>query len=153
MREKRGAIPETVREAVLQKTGGLCAYCGCRLLPGWHVDHILPFTKGGTIALENLLPACPSCNTRKGVHNLGKFRDRTSARVLHGLLDALDVLYWSQSFYSEEAFADLHEITEALSRFAFDYEPSFWFTHMDNWPRDRQDKDSRQARFEHGETS
>lgn len=30
------------REIVFNKFGGRCAYCGCELKKGWHVDEILP---------------------------------------------------------------------------------------------------------------
>lgn len=28
------------REKIFQKFGGKCAYCGCELQKGWHVDHV-----------------------------------------------------------------------------------------------------------------
>lgn len=30
------------RQIVFDKYGGKCAYCGCELLKGWHVDHASP---------------------------------------------------------------------------------------------------------------
>jgi len=30
------------REKVFNKYGGKCAYCGCQLVKGWHVDHLEP---------------------------------------------------------------------------------------------------------------
>ena len=41
----------------------LCAYCG--LNKADTIDHIIPLTKGGTNGIENLLPACRSCNSQK----------------------------------------------------------------------------------------
>src|SRR5688572_25533552 len=34
-----------VREAIFNKYGGKCAYCGCDLLKGWHVDHMTPVVR------------------------------------------------------------------------------------------------------------
>jgi 5-methylcytosine-specific restriction endonuclease McrA len=43
--------------------GGLCAYC--RLRPGVTKDHIVPLSRGGSDWIENIAPACRSCNARK----------------------------------------------------------------------------------------
>lgn len=41
-----------------------CCYCG---QPGPSaVDHYIPLARGGTHTLDNLRPACRSCNSRKG---------------------------------------------------------------------------------------
>jgi hypothetical protein len=45
---------------------GKCQYCGETKIPGeFHVDHILPKSKGGKDELENYILACKSCNVRK----------------------------------------------------------------------------------------
>lgn len=36
------AISKKDRKLVFDKCGGKCAYCGCDLVKGWHVDHIEP---------------------------------------------------------------------------------------------------------------
>lgn len=36
------AISKKQREVVFNKYGGKCAYCGCALEKGWHVDHVEP---------------------------------------------------------------------------------------------------------------
>jgi 5-methylcytosine-specific restriction endonuclease McrA len=38
-------------------------------LHGLHVDHILPFSKGGPTILENLQLLCVACNLSKGNHD------------------------------------------------------------------------------------
>lgn len=43
-----------------------CAYCGQSLKQGMHVDHFLPIYAGGSDALGNILPSCPTCNLSKG---------------------------------------------------------------------------------------
>ena len=47
----------------LQK--GRCAYCGCSLKSGYHVDHVTPLFLGGSNGRDNLQLLCPSCNTKK----------------------------------------------------------------------------------------
>lgn len=57
--QRRDTISEKLRQQVYAKTGGVCAYCGDR---AEHVDHIIPFSKGGRTVLSNLAPACVACN-------------------------------------------------------------------------------------------
>ena len=44
---------------------GRCAYCGCDVSTGYHIDHATPFCRGGLNIRENLVLACPSCNQKK----------------------------------------------------------------------------------------
>lgn len=56
-----------IMEALLEKTDGRCAYCGKALKKEDAViDHIFPKALGGSDHMENLLPACKSCNCAKG---------------------------------------------------------------------------------------
>src|SRR6185369_16267697 len=44
-----------------------CQYCGVRGTPtDLSIDHILPRSRGGRTAPENLCVACKPCNSRKG---------------------------------------------------------------------------------------
>jgi 5-methylcytosine-specific restriction endonuclease McrA len=51
----------------LNKIGeGRCYYCGRRFPPAQlTMDHVVPLTKGGCSAKNNLVPSCKECNTRK----------------------------------------------------------------------------------------
>jgi 5-methylcytosine-specific restriction endonuclease McrA len=61
------SIPPSWRPLLLQKYKGLCAECGILLASvSMHIDHVMPFSKGGQTVLENLRPLCPPCNLRKG---------------------------------------------------------------------------------------
>lgn len=42
-----------------------CKWCGVACEVGYHVDHVIPLSKGGTHTVDNLCIACPSCNLRK----------------------------------------------------------------------------------------
>lgn len=46
---------------------GHCHYCGVRVGDGYHVDHVVPLSEGGSNWPENLVIACPTCNLSK--HN------------------------------------------------------------------------------------
>ncbi len=62
-------VPAALRDQVLNKAGGLCAYCrSAEALLGvtFEIDHIVPLSaKGGTTA-DNLCLSCPTCNRQKG---------------------------------------------------------------------------------------
>jgi len=47
------------------------------------VDHVEPCSDGGTDDLDNLLPACRSCNHYKGRNNLAAFRAMISIVPKH----------------------------------------------------------------------
>jgi hypothetical protein len=61
---------------VYDKTGGYCRFCGKKLAwcnhgvygarAAWHVEHSIPLSRGGTDHLNNLFPACITCNQEKG---------------------------------------------------------------------------------------
>lgn len=57
----------TLRMAVVQKHGTLCAYCGQEAVP-MHIDHVVPLSRGGKSTLANLVVACGPCNIRKGAN-------------------------------------------------------------------------------------
>ena len=63
------------RMTLYDATDGQCARCGKRLEPGWHADHVKPFSKGGGTTLANGQALCPDCNIRKGARDHLKLRD------------------------------------------------------------------------------
>jgi 5-methylcytosine-specific restriction endonuclease McrA len=42
-----------------------CATCRTSLRSGYHIDHIVPVSKGGSSWIENIQLLCPKCNRRK----------------------------------------------------------------------------------------
>lgn len=75
----REAMPGTHRPDVWNKTGGLCTYCLVELTPesgrsnSYHIDHVMPVSKGGQNDISNLTPACQSCNSKKNNKSLIEF--------------------------------------------------------------------------------
>lgn len=53
---------------ILEDQGGRCAYCR-KKLKRYHVDHIIPLTKGGTNDRRNLQILCQPCNQAKYNHD------------------------------------------------------------------------------------
>lgn len=73
------------RKLIFNKYNKKCAYCGCELKKGWHIDHLEPvlrewWKKGSPMFLsendnfDNLFPSCPSCNINKHSLKLEDFR-------------------------------------------------------------------------------
>jgi len=77
---------------IYEKTDGKCHICGKKLCfsnygsqgkrGNWEVEHSIPRAEGGTDHLNNLYPACISCNRSKG---RGSSR---SARAKNGMARA-----------------------------------------------------------------
>lgn len=63
-----GKIPPEIRNAVFERDGFACVYCGSE--DHLHCDHDTPVSRGGESTMENLVTACRVCNARK------KDRDR-----------------------------------------------------------------------------
>lgn len=57
-------IKDDLRWEVWERDNFTCKHCGTRR--NLTVDHILPESKGGTLALDNLQTLCKSCNSKKG---------------------------------------------------------------------------------------
>lgn len=78
------------RQAIFDKYGGRCAYCGCELEKGWHVDEIEPIRRNWEwvdgkqiftdcmhperLHIGNQNPSCAPCNRLKSSQSLEGFR-------------------------------------------------------------------------------
>lgn len=49
---------------MLERDDGTCQYCG-RCYESMHVDHVWPWSRGGSNSINNLVTACRRCNLRK----------------------------------------------------------------------------------------
>ncbi|MCI9433413.1 HNH endonuclease signature motif containing protein [Oscillospiraceae bacterium 50-58] len=76
--EKRRKLTQDERRTVYDKMGGRCAYCGEALAyKDMQVDHVVPlrgFNDSSGDVLENMLPACRSCNHYKRGNTLEGWR-------------------------------------------------------------------------------
>lgn len=71
----RKRLSKQERQTILQKTNWHCAYCGVELgFNGFQVDHVVPLRLGGKDEMENMLPACRSCNHYKRGNSLEGWR-------------------------------------------------------------------------------
>lgn len=60
---KNLSVPMSKRN-ILLRDHGTCAYCGSK--SNLTVDHVVPLSKGGPKAWENVVTACERCNSKKG---------------------------------------------------------------------------------------
>lgn len=45
---------------------GECYYCGADTRGSYHIDHVVPLSRGGTNFPDNIVISCPTCNQSKG---------------------------------------------------------------------------------------
>ena len=68
MARRRGPSGNALRAAVVRRARSRCEYCHApQRICGYqfHLDHVLPFARGGSDGLENRALACASCNLAK----------------------------------------------------------------------------------------
>ena len=66
---RRRKINDNTRYAVLERAGFKCQCCGIRPLKDndviLHIDHIIPYSLGGSDSIDNLQVLCDKCNISK----------------------------------------------------------------------------------------
>jgi 5-methylcytosine-specific restriction endonuclease McrA len=65
-KKRRRKIGSAKRQRIYERDGNRCVRCGLGLLELLTLDHIVPQSRGGTNAEDNLQTMCRSCNGRKG---------------------------------------------------------------------------------------
>jgi len=79
---KLGALVHDVSDSVIWQLNpagpGCCNYCLTPLelseRKSWHIDHVVPLSRGGLHELSNLVIACAPCNLSKGPKLLSEWR-------------------------------------------------------------------------------
>lgn len=65
--------PTLTRRALIARDGGVCQFVGCGR-PGSTIEHVLPRSRGGAHAWENVVASCERCNHAKGDRTLAEAR-------------------------------------------------------------------------------
>lgn len=63
------------RAALFLAAGGRCERCGAELAPGWHADHVDPYSRGGKTDVTNGQALCGPCNLKKGNKTVTDLRE------------------------------------------------------------------------------
>jgi 5-methylcytosine-specific restriction endonuclease McrA len=62
------SIPRTLRVHVFERDGGRCLYCRLQQLGQaavFHINHVIPRSRGGPTTADNLVVQCPYCSLHK----------------------------------------------------------------------------------------
>lgn len=65
LRNAEGTHTASDIQRMYDEQDGKCHYCGSSLVDGFHVDHVIPISRGGSNSPENLVLTCPTCNLSK----------------------------------------------------------------------------------------
>lgn len=66
-KDKRRAFKGAIRATIYTRDGGACWYCEGQIkLSGAHIDHVIPWSRGGRTTEQNGVLSCARCNTTKG---------------------------------------------------------------------------------------
>ena len=78
-------IRQEKRLAIYLRDGLACAYCGASVEDGsiLTLDHIKPYSKGGSNEAKNLITSCRKCNSSRGVRPLKQFISAVAEYVDH----------------------------------------------------------------------
>lgn len=104
------------RDGLLAEMNGRCAYCGRDLTTEekWHADHVVPRIQGGGTK-GNLVPACVSCNRRKGGRDPDSFRQYTKQRATKRLVQYInDEVLWLLPLYDPDTQRVIRETLDTL---------------------------------------
>lgn len=77
-----GSFTEQEWQELLTQFGNRCAYCGAE--GPMTRDHKLPLSRGGTNWINNIVPACMTCNNRKHARTEAEFFASLSQEVKLG---------------------------------------------------------------------
>lgn len=64
--ERSYDLPASELIAWVDSQDKICTYCKCDCSEKYHIDHVVPLSKGGEHAISNFTIACPFCNISKG---------------------------------------------------------------------------------------
>lgn len=60
-----GKVFPGIEKALFWFQNGKCLYCGCSIREKYHMDHMVPLSRGGLHCWTNVCLACPTCNLSK----------------------------------------------------------------------------------------
>jgi 5-methylcytosine-specific restriction endonuclease McrA len=80
-------VRQTTRLAIYLRDGLACAYCGQATEDGAQLtlDHLRPYSRGGTNAPTNLVTCCQRCNSGRGNRPVATFARSVAAYLGHAV--------------------------------------------------------------------
>lgn len=79
-------VRQSTRLALYLRDGLACAWCGHALEDGaaLSLDHLTPYSTGGSNAPANLVTACMRCNRARGARSVAQFARDVAQYLGHG---------------------------------------------------------------------
>ena len=68
-----GSFTATNIRDLYASQGASCYYCSTSIEEGYHIEHMIPISKGGSNWIDNICLACVPCNRTKGVKTAEEF--------------------------------------------------------------------------------
>ena len=86
-------VRKDLRLAIYLRDGMGCIYCGSGLEDGstLTLDHVVPYSHGGSNSARNLVTACRQCNSSRGNRSISDFCEGVASYINHGVQGA-DIL-------------------------------------------------------------
>lgn len=80
-------ISQHKRLAIYLRDGLACCYCGAAVADGAQLtlDHLKPYSKGGSNDAQNLVTCCHRCNAARGNRSWTAFAKDTAQYLDHGI--------------------------------------------------------------------
>ena len=88
-------IPADTKHALWISAGGRCQTPGCEFRHNLQIDHIKPFSYGGSHELDNLQLLCPNCHRSKTLREFGYEWQR---REVNQRIDACDWVVYAAGY-------------------------------------------------------
>jgi len=93
-KRKRKVFSKLERQKIFEKTKGSCYSCGMPLdINKMQIEHIIPFSRGGSDEDHNLLPSCRKCNMYRSnysPHNI-KFMLEVGYALIHEIRNETEI--------------------------------------------------------------
>jgi len=80
-------IRQEKRLSIYLRDGLACMYCGHSVEDGARLslDHVKPWSDGGSNSERNLVTCCMKCNTSRGNRQAAEFAEKVAGYVNHGV--------------------------------------------------------------------
>lgn len=82
-------LPEAIAR-MMADANGHCFYCGQKS-DRLEVDHVMPVSRGGTSAADNLVASCRACNASKGAKTLDEWATTRDYEVRRAVAQAMGI--------------------------------------------------------------
>jgi 5-methylcytosine-specific restriction endonuclease McrA len=141
---KNRNISDAKRQAVWQKSGGNCHWCGKPMVRSektgsakksndFTVDHVVPFAAGGSNSLDNLVGAHYSCNQERGKALVGLSNPHWFKAVdarKWGLDDPVTTRYCGSL---RDSHSRVIRSVQLVQYKPFSHKPVGWLTRVARW--------------------